>query len=44
VWRKAKKKAMNALHIDENAGKTVEEDIKVFDEADKTDKNETKGE
>lgn len=32
AWRKAKKKAMQALHIDENAGKTVEEDIVVFDE------------
>ncbi len=30
VWRKAKKKAMEALNIDENAGKTVEDDIVVF--------------
>jgi hypothetical protein len=44
VWRKAKKKAMNALHIDENAGKTVEEDIQVFDQAEKTETTETKGE
>ncbi|MCD8117638.1 MAG: hypothetical protein LUE21_11130 [Oscillospiraceae bacterium] len=33
VWRKTKKKAMNALHIDENAGKEVEDDLVVFDEA-----------
>ncbi|MCD7845181.1 MAG: hypothetical protein LUG57_04895 [Oscillospiraceae bacterium] len=32
VWRKAKEKAMNALHIDENAGKEVEDDLVVFDE------------
>lgn len=32
LWRKAKKKAQQALHIDENAGKTVEDDIVVFDE------------
>ncbi|MCC8357093.1 MAG: hypothetical protein LJU34_04470 [Oscillospiraceae bacterium] len=33
AWRKAKKKAMNVLHIDENAGKEVEDDLVVFDEA-----------
>lgn len=33
VVRKAKKKAMEVLNIDENAGKTVEDDIVVFDEA-----------
>ena len=27
AWRKAKKKVANALHIDENANKEVEEDI-----------------
>lgn len=27
VWRKAKKKAMQALNIDENARKTVEDDL-----------------
>ena len=27
VWRKAKKKAMQALNIDENAKKTVEDDL-----------------
>ena len=32
VWRKAKKKAAQVLHIDENAGKVVEEDIVVNDE------------
>lgn len=32
VWRKAKKKAMNALNIDENAGKKVEDDLVVFSE------------
>ena len=31
LWRKAKKKAMQALNIDENAGKTVEADLQVFD-------------
>ena len=30
--RKAKKKAQEVLHIDENAGKTVEEEVVVFDE------------
>ena len=34
--RKAKKKAQEVLHIDENAGKTVEEEVVVFDEAGKT--------
>ena len=33
VVRKARKKAQEVLHIDENAGKTVEDDIVVFDEA-----------
>lgn len=32
VVRKAKKKAAEVLHIDENAGKIVEEDIVVTDE------------
>ena len=27
LWRKAKKKVANVLHIDENANKEVEEDI-----------------
>lgn len=31
VWRRAKKKVANALHIDENAGKEVEEDLVVTD-------------
>lgn len=33
--RKAKKKAQEVLHIDENAGKTVEEEVVVFDESEK---------
>ena len=32
LWRRAKKKAQEVLHIDENAGKTVEEDVVAFDE------------
>lgn len=32
LWSKAKKKAKQVLNIDENAGKTVEEDVVVFDE------------
>lgn len=35
LWRKAKKKAMQALNIDENAGKTVEDELVVFDETEK---------
>ena len=27
IWRKAKKKVANVLHIDENAGKEVEEEL-----------------
>ena len=27
LWRKAKKKVANVLHIDENAGKEVEEEL-----------------
>ncbi len=33
-WSKAKKKAKQVLNIDDNAGKTVEDDIVVFDEKD----------
>ena len=34
LWSKAKKKAKQVLNIDENAGKTVEEDVVAFaDEA-----------
>ncbi len=29
VWRKLKRKAQKALHIDENAGKEVEADLEV---------------
>ena len=32
LWRKAKKKAAQMLHIDENANKEVEEDIVIKDE------------
>lgn len=32
LWRKAKKKAAQVLHIDENANKEVEEDIVVKDD------------
>lgn len=31
VWRRAKNKVANALHIDENAGKEVEEDLVLTD-------------
>ena len=37
LWSKAKKKAKQVLNIDENAGKTVESDVVVFDEAEKAD-------
>ena len=32
IWRKLKKKVKNTLHIDENAGKEVEEDLVITDE------------
>lgn len=32
LWRKAKKKAAEVLHIDENANKEVEEDIVIKDD------------
>lgn len=32
IWRKAKKKVANALHIDENANKEVEEELVIKDE------------
>ena len=35
MWRKAKKKAQQVLNIDENAGKTVEDDLVVFNEEEK---------
>lgn len=31
-WRKAKKKVADALHIDENAKKEIEEDIQIVDD------------
>ena len=33
LWRKAKKKAQEVLHIDENANKIVEDEIVVTEEA-----------
>lgn len=51
LWRRAKKKVANVLHIDENAGKEVEDELKLVDEADaesgngeKTDAGETETE
>lgn len=51
LWRRAKKKVANVLHIDENAGKEVEDELKLVDEAnaesanvEKTDAGETKTE
>jgi uncharacterized membrane protein YqgA involved in biofilm formation len=35
LWRKAKKKAANVLHIDENANKEVEEDIVINEPVEK---------
>ena len=32
LWSKAKKKAKQVLNIDENAGKTVEEDVVVLED------------
>ena len=32
IWRKLKKKVKNTLHIDENAGKEVEEDLVITEE------------
>ena len=32
LWTRAKKKAKQVLNIDENAGKTVEEDVVVFND------------
>ena len=33
LWRRAKKKVANVLHIDENTGKEVEDELKLVDEA-----------
>lgn len=51
LWRRAKKKVANVLHIDENAGKEVEDELKLVDEAgaesengEKADAAETKSE
>ena len=40
LWSRAKKKAKQVLNIDENAGKTVEEDVVVFSDEDKADKKD----
>ena len=37
IWRKLKKKVKNTLHIDENAGKEVEEDLVITEDEVKTD-------
>lgn len=39
IWRKLKKKVKNTLHIDDNAGKEVEEDL-VITESNDTPENE----
>ena len=39
LWRRAKKKVANVLHIDENAGKEVEDELKLVDEADAESRN-----
>ncbi len=50
LWRRAKKKVANVLHIDENAGKEVEDELKLVDETaesgngEKTDAGEAKTE
>lgn len=51
LWRRAKKKVANVLHIDENAGKEVEDELKLVDETgaesgngEKADAAETKSE
>lgn len=41
LWRKAKKKVANVLHIDENANKEVEADLVVNDEELINDKQES---
>ena len=44
LWRKAKKKAQEVLHIDENANKIVEDEIVVTDEAAPAEAEEPKAE
>lgn len=34
IWRKAKKKAAEVLHIDENSKKEFEEDVQFYDDDD----------
>ena len=42
LWSKAKKKAKQVLNIDENAGKTVEEEVVIFDDETKAAVEEVK--
>ncbi len=42
MWSKAKKKAKQVLNIDENAGKTVEDEVVVFDDETKEKLGEVK--
>ena len=42
LWSKAKKKAKQVLNIDENAGKTVEDEVVVFDDETKAAVEEVK--
>lgn len=44
LWRKLKKGAQKVLHIDENAGKEVEEDLVVNDEVAMTEESEVSDE
>ena len=40
LWRKAKKKIANALHIDENANKEVEEELVINTDSDSSSDNQ----
>ena len=42
LWSKAKKKAKQVLNIDENAGKTVEDEVVIFDDETKAAVEEVK--
>lgn len=42
LWTRAKKKAKQVLNIDENAGKTVEEEVVIFDDETKAAVEEVK--
>ena len=41
VWRKLKRKAQKALHIDENAGKEVEADLEISVDTTENSKDKT---